>query len=267
MPIDEVEKPVLNATVAGKQYTEIPDDLFIPPDALEILLDSFSGPFDLLLYLIKKQNIDILDIPVVTITRQYLQYIQAMEFRRMELAAEYLVMAAMLAEIKSRFLLPVTSTEADEEGVDPRLELVKRLQAYEQMKKAAELLEELKQQDRDHFKVQLRPDALEPILSEPELKLDELLQAYGQLLIREGHEKEHQISREVYSVKERMALILHRIQLDRFIEFRQLYTLEEGRAGLVVSLLAILELARQSLLTITQAQPFAAIHLKATSDE
>ncbi len=266
MQIDTVDKSVVQAYVAGKQFTDFPKDLFIPPDALEILLDSFTGPLDLLLYLIKKQNIDILDIPIVSITRQYLQNIYLMENQRMELAAEYLVMAAMLAEIKSRMLLPLTSFEEEEEDVDPRAELIRRLQAYEQIKIAVECIEQLPRQDRDVFLIELQSDNPEVINPEPELNLVDLLTAYEQLLIREGHQQDHHISRENYSIKERMSKILLALQKEKFVKFSDLYSFEEGRAGLVVSFLAILELARQSLLTLTQAQPYTAIYLTATGN-
>lgn len=256
-------KPEIRAIVDGKEITQVPDDLFIPPDALEVLLDSFSGPLDLLLYLIRKQNIDILDIPMVSITKQYLQYIQLMECRRLELAADYLLMAAMLAEIKSRLLLPpaVNSEEEDEE--DPRMALVRRLQAYEQIKIAAEMLDALPRRDRDHFTVQINPDEIETIKVHPDVDLADLIDAMRGLLKREEHMTHHQISREVMSVRERMSLVLLQLQEHKVVEFTQLFTLEEGRMGLVVSLLAILELARQSLIVITQNQAFSPIHLQA----
>lgn len=256
-------KAAVWAIVDGKELTVVPDDLFIPPDALEVLLDSFSGPLDLLLYLIRKQNIDILNIPIVSITNQYLQYINLMELTRLELAADYLLMAAMLAEIKSRFLLPVTSNSEDEEEEDPRMVLVRRLQAYEQMKLAAELIDALPRQDRDYFPVQVSPEELETIIVHPELDLVDLVAAMQSLLQRQEHLTHHQISRETLSVRERMNLVLLKLQQHQIIEFRQLFSLEEGRMGLVVSLLAILELARQSLLLITQTQAFAPIHIQA----
>lgn len=257
------ERPEIRAIVDGKELTQVPDDLFIPPDALEVLLDSFSGPLDLLLYLIRKQNIDILDIPMVRITEQYLQYIQLMEYRRLELAADYLLMAAMLTEIKSRLLLPTPSNADDQEEEDPRMALVKRLQAYEQMKYAAELLDALPRKERDNFVVQVMPTELETIKVHPDVELADLIDAMKSLLQREAHLAHHQIAREVMSVRERMSQVLLQVQQHKVIEFTQLFTLEEGRMGLVVSLLAILELARQSLLIITQTQPFSPIHLQA----
>jgi segregation and condensation protein A len=256
-------KPEIRAIVDGKELTQVPDDLFIPPDALEVLLDSFSGPLDLLLYLIRKQNIDILDIPITSITKQYLQYIQLMECRRLELAADYLLMAAMLAEIKSRLLLPVSADSEDEEDEDPRMTLVRKLQAYEQMKQAAELLDTLPRKERDTFSIQVMPNELETIKVHPEVELVELIEAMKSLLQREEHLTHHQIAKEIMSVRERMSQILLQLQQNKVLEFNQLFTLAEGRMGLVVSLLAILELARQSLLIITQTQAFSPIHLQA----
>jgi segregation and condensation protein A len=256
-------KPEIRAIVDGKELTQVPDDLFIPSDALEVLLDSFSGPLDLLLYLIRKQNIDILDIPMVSITKQYLQYIQLMECRRLELAADYLLMAAMLAEIKSRLLLPPAPNSEEENEEDPRMALVRRLQAYEQIKIAAEMLDALPRRDRDHFTVHINPDEIETIKVHPDVELADLIDAMIGLLKREEHMTHHQISREVMSVRERMSLVLLQLQEHKVVEFTQLFTLEEGRMGLVVSLLAILELARQSLIVITQNQAFSPIHLQA----
>lgn len=253
----------VKAIVDGKEFTQIPDDLFIPPDALEVLLDSFSGPLDLLLYLIRKQNIDILDIPIVSITQQYLHYIQLMECRRLELAADYLLMAAMLAEIKSRLLLPVSPQSEEEDDEDPRMALVRRLQAYEEIKQAAELLDTLPRQDRDHFGVQLTIPELELIKVYPDVEIADLIEAMKSLLQREEHITHHQISREAMSVRERMSAILAQLQEHRVLEFKQLFTLDEGRMGLVVSFLAILELARQSLIVITQQEAFSSIHLQA----
>lgn len=263
MEIESSSKFEIKIVVEGKEFTEIPDDLFIPPDALEVLLDSFSGPLDLLLYLIRKQNIDILNIPIVSITKQYLCYIQLMEHKRMELAADYLLMAAMLAEIKSRMLLPVPANDEDEEEEDPRMTLVRRLQAYEQIKQAAELLDTLPRRDRDNFLIQLHVPEVEVIKVHPEVELVELVATMQSLLQREQHLSHHQIVRETMSVRERMSTILLQLQEHRLLEFRKLFSLEEGRMGLVVSLLAVLELARQSLIIITQQEAFASIYLRA----
>jgi segregation and condensation protein A len=263
MDIELSSRPDVKAVVDGKEFTQIPDDLFIPPDALEVLLDSFSGPLDLLLYLIRKQNIDILNIPIVSITKQYLHYIQLMECRRLELAADYLLMAAMLAEIKSRLLLPVAPNSEEVEDEDPRMTLVRRLQAYEQIKQAAGLLDSLPRQDRDTFLIQLATPEMEVIKVHPEVELLDLIEAVQSLLKREDQISHHQISREAMSVRERMSAVLLQLQENKVLEFKQLFTLEEGRMGLVVSLLAILELARQSLIVITQNEAFSSIHLQA----
>ncbi len=254
--------PQVFAIVEGKEFTQMPDDLFIPPDALEVLLDSFSGPLDLLLYLIRKQNIDIMNIPIVSITEQYLLYIKLMECRKLELAADYLLMAAMLAEIKSRLLLPVTANPEEEED-DPRMVLVRRLQAYEQIKCAAELIDTLPRNERDFYLASVMPDELEVIKVHPEVALSELVNAFKGLVVKEGHKTHHQISREALSVRDRMNWVLATLQEHTVVEFSQLFTLEEGRMGLVVSLLAILELARQSLLQITQTEAFSTIYIQA----
>lgn len=263
MEVDVPVKPEFLAIVDGKELTQVPDDLFIPPDALEVLLDSFSGPLDLLLYLIRKQNLDILNIPMTSITKQYLQYIQLMEAKRLELASDYLLMAAMLAEIKSRMLLPVMPTEEGEEEEDPRMALVRRLQAYEQMKQAAQLLDNLPRQEREHFVVHVMPNELDTIKVHPEVELTDIIQAMSSLLQKEERLTHHQIARELLSVRERMTTVLSQLQQHKIVDFTQLFTLDEGRMGLVVSLLAILELARQSLIVITQTHAFAPIHLQA----
>lgn len=254
--------PPFKAIVEGKELTQVPDDLFIPPDALEVLLDSFSGPLDLLLYLIRKQNIDILNIPMTSITRQYLHYIQLMEAKRMELAADYLLMAAMLAEIKSKMLLPIMPKQEETEE-DPRMALVKRLQAYEQMKQAALLLDSIARQERDNFSIHFEPEIIETIKSYPEVALQDLIRAMQAVIQQEERLVHHQIEREILSVRERMNHILTQLQQQKVVLFTSLYSLEEGRMGLVVSLLAILELARQSLVTITQTHAFAPIYLQA----
>lgn len=257
----ETKKTAFIALVDGQMITEIPNDLFIPPDALEVLLDAFSGPLDLLLYLIRKQNIDIMNIPMVRITEQYLQYIELMQCKKIELAADYLLMAATLAEIKSKCLLPVVASEEEEE--DPRMALVRKLQAYEQIKLAATSLDSLPRQDREHFIAHVMPGEVEVINMHPEVALTELAEAFQSLMIKEGHSMHHRISREALSVKNRMNEVLLKLQECAVIEFTRLFSFEEGRMGLVVSLLAILELARQSLLLITQAEPFAMIYIKA----
>ena len=256
-----VSLPVI-ATVAGQPMTEVPHDLFIPPYALEILLDSFTGPLDLLLYLIRRQNIDIMDIPILKITRQYMQYIELMELKRLELAADYLVMAAMLAEIKSRLLLPREPTVDDNPEADPRMELVRRLQEYEQYKYAAQMMDSLIRCDRDVFPVHVNADNLSLIKSQPDVQISLLVTAMASLLTERDRSVSHPVQRELLSVRSRMAAILERLQVEHYLDFKDLYLAEEGRMGLVVSLLAILELAKQSLLVIMQTVPYASVYIK-----
>lgn len=251
------------ALVAGVPYTALPDDLYIPPDALEVFLEAFEGPLDLLLYLIKRQNLDILDIRVADITQQYMQYIDLMTELQFELAAEYLVMAAMLAEIKSRMLLPRQAAgETDED--DPRAELIRRLQEYEQFKSAALNLDELPRSNRDFWvanadaPVSTRPKPL------PDVALQELLIALGGVLRRTDQNASHQISLEPLSTRARMSHILARIQArgDQYQPFIELFSIEEGRAGVVVTFIAMLELIKESLIELVQTEPFAPIHIR-----
>jgi segregation and condensation protein A len=255
------------AVIDGKPLTEVPADLFIPPDALEVLLDSFSGPLDLLLYLIRRQNIDILDIPIALITQQYMQYIHMIEEHRLELAADYLVMAAMLAEIKSRLLLPPSPSENEESEVDPRLELVRKLQAYELFKTAAQQLDDLPRCDRDLFRFSIPCEKLERTVLHPEVELASLTATMRDLIKRQSHLVNHQISREPLSVRARMTVVLERLAHGKPMTFSQLFQRAEGRLGLAVTLLAILELAKQSLLIITQANAYAVIHLQVVNYE
>lgn len=254
------------AIIAGKPYSEWPKDLFIPPDALQILLESFTGPLDLLLYLIKRQNIDILDIPVAKITEQYMTYMQLMKSRQLELAADYLVMAALLAEIKSRMLLPVTCESDDEQEDDPRMVLVQRLKAYEQIKQAAMDLDALPRFERDVYAVELPTNSL-PERNHPELTLSALVSAMKEVMRQQSHFQHHQIQREHLTVRERMAYILSQLQDNRILAFNQLYKVEENRLGVVVSLLAVLELSKQSLLTLLQADVFAPIYVKGVAQD
>lgn len=261
---EAIEKPaIVLAIVGGKPITEVPGDLFIPPDALEVLLETFTGPLDLLLYLIRKQNIDILNIPIAHITRQYLHYIQLMEERRMELAADYLVMAAMLAEIKSRMLLPVTNQDPEESEEDPRLVLVRKLQIYEQFKLAAEGLDELPRCNRDFFRVSVPANGLTMMKVHPPVDLSSLVEVMQALIVRQGHEVHHQIKREPLSVRERMTHVLTRLEREKIVPFEQLFQREEGRMGLAVTLMAILELAREALLIIIQSSAYGPIYLQA----
>ncbi|MBA1179177.1 segregation/condensation protein A [Pseudomonas psychrotolerans] len=234
----------------------------MPPDALEVFLEAFEGPLDLLLYLIRKQNIDILDIPVAEITRQYMSYVELMKAVQLELAAEYLLMAAMLAEIKSRMLLPrAEGLEAEEE--DPRAELIRRLQEYERFKKAAEDLDDLPRDGRNFVVPSLpAPEARARKLL-PEVELGELLLAMGEVLRRADLFESHQVTREVLSTRERMSQVLERLKDGAFVPFVALFTLDEGRLGVVVTFMAILELVKESLVELVQNEPFSPIHVRA----
>lgn len=250
------------ALVYGEAVVDIPQDLYIPPDALEVILDAFEGPLDLLLYLIRKQNIDILDIPVAEITKQYMTYVELMRATKLELAAEYLLMAAMLAEIKSRMLLPRQNV-ADDEEEDPRAELIRRLQEYEQIKIAAESLDELPRLDRDIKAIHLvAPEARASKLL-PEVTLQELLLTVSEVLKRAELFEQHQVSREVLSTRERMTAILEKITGKGFVPFIQLFQADEGKLGIVVTFMAVLELVKESLIDLIQNEPFAPIHVKA----
>ncbi|UCB54772.1 MAG: segregation/condensation protein A [Thiotrichales bacterium] len=251
------------ALVAGEPLTVIPKDLYIPPDALEVILEAFEGPLDLLLYLIKRQNLDILDIPIREITFQYVQYIEMMHTMRIEIAAEYLVMAAMLAEIKSRMLLPRPTEEEDEE--DPRAELVRRLQEYERFKQAAQEIDELPRMHRDTFTPSAELPEIHEDRPQPEIDLRELLMAFKDAMSRAEMYTHHQIQREALSVRERMSKVLDRISAEGFTDYRTLFTIEEGRRGVVVTLLAILELVKEQLVDMVQSEPFSPIHIKAAS--
>lgn len=250
------------ALVQGEPLLEAPTDLYIPPDALEVFLEAFEGPLDLLLYLIRKQNLDILDIPIADITSQYIDYIAMMKDLRLELAAEYLVMAAMLAEIKSRMLLPRPPRQDEEEG-DPRAELVRRLQEYERFKKAAEEIDMLPRLQRDLFPVDAAvPDKHidHPL---PDVDLQELLFAFHEVMRRADLYSSHQVEREALSVRERMSNVLARVQHAGFVPFTDLFAFKEGRMGVVVTFMAILELIKERLLELVQVDAFGVIHVKA----
>ena len=249
------------AMVLGQPVVEIPRDLYIPPDALEVILDAFEGPLDLLLYLIRRQNLDILDIPVAEITRQYVDYIQAMHEMRFELAAEYLVMAAILAEIKSRMLLPRSELALDEEG-DPRAELVRRLQEYERFKQAAEDLDALPRQDRDTTPVAAFVPDRAAVRLPPPVDLREMLLALHDVLKRAELYTQHAIKRDALSVRQRMGELLARLQDGAFHRFESLFEPREGRLGVVVTFLGVLELAKERLLDVVQEAPLAPIYIK-----
>ena len=249
------------AMVHGQPVLQIPQDLYIPPDALEVILDAFEGPLDLLLYLIRRQNLDILDIPVAEITRQYVDYINVMQELRFELAAEYLVMAAILAEIKSRMLLPRPVSEEGDEG-DPRAELVRRLQEYERFKQAAEDLDALPRQDRDTTPVSADVPDRAAVKLPPPVELKEMLLALHDVLKRAELFSGHAIRREALSVRQRMGDVLTRLEDGKFHRFESMFTVEEGKLGVLVTFLAMLELAKEQLLDIVQEGPLAPIYIK-----
>ncbi len=248
------------AKVHGEPLTELPQDLYIPPEALQVFLETFEGPLDLLLYLIRKNSLDILDIPMADLTRQYMAYVEVMRSHQLELAAEYLVMAAILIEIKSRMLLPRPAPAQGEEA-DPRAELVRRLIEYEQIKKAAQHLNGLPQAGRDFslIEVWVEEDLAARL---PEVHPDDLRNAWMGLLTRARLNRHHRVTREQLSVREHMARILRRLASGIYVEFTELFDPRAGVAELVVSFLAILELAKESLAQVTQAEPFAPIYVK-----
>ncbi|HKW38792.1 MAG TPA: ScpA family protein [Burkholderiales bacterium] len=247
------------AKVRGEPLTELPRDLYIPPDALEVYFDAFEGPLDLLLYLIRRANIDVLDIPMAQLTEQYMEYVEVMRIRNLELAAEYLVMAAMLMEIKSRMLLPRPAMPAEEE--DPRAELVKRLLEYEKMKLAGQKLDALPQLGRDLLPVEVW---IEQTLTQrlPDVNVVDLQEAWRELLVRAKMTQHHRVSREELSVREHMSLILRNLRGRGFAEFGELFEPAKGVAVLIVNFLAVLELAREGLLEVTQVESFAPIYVK-----
>ncbi len=249
------------AFVHGKPITVLPRDLYIPPEALEVFLEAFEGPLDLLLYLIRRQNLDILEINVAEITEQYMRYVELMDAMQFELAAEYLVMSAMLAEIKSRMLLPRQGGVADEEA-DPRADLIRRLQEYEQFKQAAEDLDALPRLERDVFAAQVeRPDTRRE-RPQPQVELRELLLAFAEVMRRAAMNVSHHVQMERLSTRERMAEILGRLQAPQFVPFISLFRFDEGRMGVVVTFLAVMELIKESLIELVQPEPFGPIHVK-----
>jgi len=257
-------EPIVPAMIHGEQLATLPQDLYIPPDALRVFLETFQGPLDLLLYLIKKQNLDILDIPIAEITRQYVEYINLMEELQLELAAEYLLMAAMLAEIKSRMLLPRPELE-EEEGGDPRAELMRRLQEYERFKQAAEDLDGLQRIDRDVFVAEAMMPPMDIEAIKPQLALPDLFDALREVMQRAELYGDHQITRELLSIRERMTIVLSMLNSEHFTEFTSLFKAEEGRMGIVVTLIAILELVRQHVIEFVQSEPYATVYVKAKS--
>jgi segregation and condensation protein A len=250
------------AVVEGVAVTELPRDLYIPPNALEVFLEAFEGPLDLLLYLIKRQNLDILNIPIAEITRQYMEYVDLMKDLRLELAGEYLVMAAMLAEIKSRMLLPRPELENEEEG-DPRAELVRRLQEYERYKQAAEDIDELPRLGRDLFPTEAGTPFVQVVKRQPTVRVEDLVMALADVFRRARMYSHHHVQVEPLSVRERMSSILVAVGKDNYTEFTSLFSAEEGRRGVIVTLLAVLELVREMLIELLQAKPLGPIHVRA----
>ncbi len=258
-----IEAP-LNAKIKGEEFTELPKDLYIPPDALEVYLEAFEGPLDLLLYLIRKHNLDILDIPMAELTRQYMEYVEKMRAIKLELAADYLLMSAMLIEIKSRMLLP-KPTEVEEE-TDPRAELVRRLMEYEAIKLAAQRLDEMPKVGDGLFVASAYFQHISQV-KPPEVSLDELAEAWRNVLKRASHFRHHKVGRAELSVREHMSIILRRLKEERLLEFTQLFDAKnDGIPKLVVCFLAILELCREGLLRITQQQAFSPIYVQIASE-
>ncbi len=266
VPEPEAEQLPL-ALVYGEALNDLPLDLYIPPDALEVILEAFEGPLDLLLYLIRKENIDILDIQVAQITQQYMGYVELMKAVRLELAAEYLVMAAMLAEIKSRMLLPRSQYSSVDEEDDPRAELIRRLQEYERFKAAAENLDEIPRMGRDIFTAQAVAPAAKARRLLPDVAFEDLLLAMSAVLRRADMFESHQISRESLSTRERMSMILEALREGSFVPFVRLFTVTEGRLGVVVTFMAILELVKESLIELVQNEAFSEIHVRVRTHE
>jgi len=265
---DEKQSPAQSempfAVVDGEPVTTLPQDLYIPPYALQVFLEAFEGPLDLLLYLIRRQNIDILDIPIAEITKQYVQYIELMSELQLELAGEYLLMAAMLAEIKSRMLLPRPEAEEEEED-DPRAELVRRLQEYERYKKAAEDISDLPRLERDVFVASADAPERKVVTKLPDVTLKELLLAFHDVLKRAEMFSNLHMQREPLSTRQRMSEILTRIRAGRFTSFADLFDAEEGRMGVAVTFIALLELLRESVIEVVQSEEFAPLHIRAAS--
>jgi segregation and condensation protein A len=261
---EQAEMPF--AMVNGEPVTQLPKDLYIPPQALEVFLEAFEGPLDLLLYLIRRQNLDVLDIPLAEITRQYMKYIELMQDLQLELAGEYLVMAATLAEIKSRMLLPRAS-KVDDSEEDPRAELVRRLQEYERFKRAAENLDTLPRLERDVWSAGATLTDRKIVRLIPQVTLQEMLLAFRDVVVRNEMFAHHHVQRELLSVRERMTDIVARLANASFVDFVQLFSPAEGRMGVAVTFIAILELVREGLIDIVQQEPFAPIHVRAAVGE
>lgn len=256
------QQPLALAFINGEALITKPEDLYIPPDALEVILETFEGPLDLLLYLIRKQKFDIVELPVLQVTQQYMKYVEVMTDVKLTLAGEYLVMAAMLAEIKSRLLLPKHNSE-DEDEEDPRAELIRRLKEYEQIKIAAQELDSAPRLQRDFYVADAETsDNVHPIKHLPQVQLQELVSAFYEAMQRASAFDHHQIEREALSTRERMTLILQQLNSQTYVSIDKLLDAEEGRAGLVVTFIAILELVKESLIVFEQGEPFGNLHVK-----
>lgn len=263
---DPVQQPLPLAFINGEAMIEKPEDLYIPPDALELILEAFEGPLDLLLYLIRKQKFDIVNLPVYQVTKQYMEYVDLMKDLKLELAAEYLLMAAILAEVKSRLLLP-KRPDAEEDEDDPRAELIRRLKEYELIKHAAQELDGIPRQERDLFTARAQPDdSVAAVKILPTVSLRELVLGFQSAMQRAQAFEHHHIAPEALSTRERMAMILEKISLEHFTGFDQLFSAREGRAGVVVTFLAILELVKENLVEMVQGEPYANIHIKVQSN-
>lgn len=256
------QQPLALAFVNGEAVVEKPEDLYIPPEALEVILDKFEGPLDLLLYLIKRQKFDIVELPVLQITKQYMQYVELMSDLKLELAGEYLLMAAMLAEIKSRLLLPIVVNDEEDE-LDPRAELIRRLKAYEQIKNAAEALDQAPRQGRDFFEANVGvSDNVQPIKHLPKVALQEIAFAFAAAMQRANAFEHHQIAKEALSTRERMTQVLKQLSKYHYTSFDKLLDAQQGKAGVVVTFIAILELTKEGLLVFEQQQAFSPIQVK-----
>jgi segregation and condensation protein A len=250
------------AVVEGQPITEMPRDLYIPPQALEVFLEAFEGPLDMLLYLIRRQNLDILDIPIAEITRQYMRYIELMQVLQLELAGEYLLMAATLAEVKSRMLLPRMHGDEATDEADPRAELVRRLQEYERFKRAAESIDRISRLERDTWIASAELSQRKVVRVLPQVTLQEMLSAFQDVLARSDMFAHHHVQREPLSVRQRMTEVMAALSSQEFVEFVRLFRAEEGRRGVTVTFVAILELMREGLIEIVQSEPYAPLHVR-----
>ena len=262
----QVQQPLPLAFVNGQALIEKPEDLFIPPDAFELILEAFEGPLDLLLYLIRKQKFDLVNLPVYEVTKQYMKYVELMKDIKLELAAEYLLMAAILTEVKSRLLLP-KRPDAEEDEDDPRAELIRRLKEYELVKNAAQELDDIPRKERDVFSAQAKISSLEaPVRVLPAVSLQDIVFGFQSAMQRSQAFEHHHIEKETLSTRERMSLILDTISSKHYTGFDELFLANEGKAGVVVTFLAVLELGKENLIELVQAQPYANIYIRVSPE-